>query len=72
MSRGTSIVGCYVLHLTCDISGCNRKSVEFTGESKREAFKNARRVGWWLKESACEGYGLATCPTHTALIKRAK
>lgn len=58
--------GCYVLHMTCDHPGCPRRSVEFVGEDKKEAFKAARTAGWVTKETWT---GKDLCPTHKKVQK---
>ena len=59
------IVGCYVLHLYCDTcervhytpEGASSKH-EFTGDSKQEAYRSARKRGWRISEQVQK----AMCP----------
>lgn len=46
------IAGCYVLNLHCDSPIHDRgmtRNAQFTGANEREALKNARAAGWFVR-----------------------
>ncbi len=62
------IVGSYVLHLYCDFCelpqgrdemGHQVRHVEFTGDSRQDSYRSARKYGWRINEAKAT----AMCPT---------
>jgi len=61
-----SEVGCFTMHLYCDVEGCTNDRtggyatlkptfMEYTGETRGECRTKARRDGWVIPECVKEG-----------------
>lgn len=58
--------GCYCLNLTCDHPGCARTNVQFTGEDRKDAFRQALRARWQIADSWT---GKDLCPKHRTTVR---
>lgn len=59
-------VGCYVVHLYCDVGQCKNFS-EFTGQTEGRTLAEARKRGWshnpkGRPRDAAMGNGRSVCP----------
>lgn len=61
-------VGCYTLHIYCQVEGCERNDYhspsrpgEYTGRTQAECLREARKDGWVLMN---HGKKVEKCPEH--------
>lgn len=61
--------GCYSAHIHCEVEGCERwrNPDHYTGHSRAEVIREARKDGWLvnLKGQGGPGTGCAYCPEHS-------